>query len=445
MSAPDVVVGVDVGTGSARALAVSRDGHVVARSSAPFAGRASWPPGQADPQAWRAALDDALTSLGVVPAALAIGSQSPTTVPLDGRFALTVRHPAGITLSPHEQHLAQRDVLASNSAHEGGGGGDVCQLWDWLLRSLGADAVQTRWPGDPPLDGYGALRRTGEVVGRASGAWGVPAGTPLVGGAQDAYLAFWAGGTDEPGRAVDPGGRTGGLAVAVDAGSRPDGMYALASAAPGVDVVGGPVAAHGLMLEWLSSLTGVDEAALLSLAADVPPGAGGVLVLPYLEGERAPRWNRDLRAEIVGLGSEHTRAHLARAVLEGAAYGLRQIADSLRDAGVAVDVVVCGGAPARSRLWCEIKASVLGVPVEMPSEPDLAAYGAALAAGAGAEWWPAPGSASARTGAWPRPSTVTVDPVPDPVYERGYAQFVALGDAAVARLSKEAPCPTPTA
>jgi xylulokinase len=436
MAASDVVVGVDVGTGSARALAVARDGRVVARASAPFAGRASWPPGQAVPNAWRAALDEARMSLGVAPAALAIGSQSPTTVPLDGRFALTVRHPAGITLSPHEQHLAQRDVLATR---------DVCQLWDWLLRSLGADAVQTRWPGDPSLDGYGTLRRTGEVVGSASGEWGVPAGTPLVGGAQDAYLAFWAGGTDEPGRAVDPGGRTGGLAVAVDAGSRPDGMYALVSAAPGVDVVGGPVAAHGLMLEWLSSLTGLDEGSLLSLAAEVPPGAGGVVVLPYLEGERAPRWNRDLRAEIVGLGSEHTRAHVARAALEGAAYGLRHIADSLRDAGVAIDVVVCGGAPARSRLWCEIKASVLGVPVEVPSEPDLAAYGAALAAGAGIGWWPRPGSPSARTGAWPRPSTTIVDPVADAAYERGYSQFVALGDAAVARLSKEPPCPTPTA
>jgi xylulokinase len=266
-----------------------------------------------------------------------------------------------------------------------------------------------------------------------------------VGGAQDAYPAFWACCTDEPGRAVDPGGRTGGLAVAVDAGSRPDGMYALVSAAPGVDVVGGPVAAHGLMLEWLSSLTGLDEGSLLSLAAEVPPGAGGVVVLPYLEGERAPRWNRDLRDEIVGLGSEHTRAPVAWAALEGAAYGLRHIADSLRDAGVAIDVVVCGGAPARSRLWCEIKASVLGVPVEVPSEPDLAAYGAALAAGAGIGWWPRPGSPSARTGAWPRPSTTIVDPVADAAYERGYSQFVALGDAAVARLSKEPPCPTPTA
>lgn len=429
MTGTGVVVGVDVGTGSARALAVDRDGAVVARSSAPFAGRESWPPGQADPRAWRDALAAALDALGVGPDALAIGSQSPTTVPLDGRMALTVRHPAGITLSPHDQHLAQRDAL--------GGDSHVRQLWDWLLRELGASDVQTRWPGDPELEGYGTLRRTGEVVGETNGDHGVAAGTPLVGGAQDAYLAFWAAGTDEPGRAVDPGGRTGGLAVAVDAGARPDGMYAMTGAAPGVDVVGGPVAAHGLMLEWLAAITGVAESELLSLAVTVAPGAGGVVVLPYLEGERAPRWNRDLRAEIVGLGTEHTRAHVARAVVEGTAYGLRQIADELRAAGVTIDVVVCGGAPARSALWCEVKASVLGVPVEVPSEPDLAAYGAALAAGAGAGWWPRPGEGA--TGSWPRPAMTTVEPHPDPAYERGYERFVALGDAAVARLANTEP------
>jgi xylulokinase len=370
------------------------------------------------------------------PAALAIGSQSPTTVAIGRDAALTVRHPAGITGSPEEQHLAQRDVLRAELGADVG----VGQLWDWLLAQLGAPAAQTRWPGDPDLDGYGPRRSTGEQVGQADGSWGVPAGTPLVGGAQDAYLAFWSAGTDRPGRGVDPGGRTGGLAVAVDAGSRPEGMYAMRSAAPGIDIVGGPVAAHGLMLEWLVGLTGRTEADLLAAAATVPAGASGLIVLPYLEGERAPRWNRDLRAELVGLTSEHGPAEVARAVLEGTAYGLAHIAADLRSAGVAIDVVVCGGSPARSRLWCEIKAAVLGVPVEVPDEPDLAAYGAALAAGAGAGWWPAPGVGG--SGSWPRPTTRTIDPVPEPAYTAGFARFVALGDAAVARLTEEQPCPT---
>src|SRR3546814_987255 len=104
------------------------------------------------------------------------------------------------------------------------------------------------------------------------------------------------------------------------------------------------------MLGWLGDLCGRDPAELVGLAAGVAPGAGGVLVLPYLEGERAPRWNRALRAEVTGLSSEHGPAELARAVLEGTAYGLAHIAEELRGEGVAIDVVACGGSPARSRL-----------------------------------------------------------------------------------------------
>lgn len=427
------VVGVDVGTGSARALAIGDDGTVLARASGTYPGRASWPPGRADLAAWRAGVAEAIAGLGIErPVALGIGSQSPTTVPLDGPLAVTVRHPAGSTGSPLEQHLAQRAVLAEEM---GADEPPVAQLWDWLLADLGAPLGQTRWPGDPDLPGYGPRRPTGSVAGEADGSWGVPAGTPLVGGAQDAYLAFWAGGTDVPGRGVDPGGRTGGLAVAVAHGSVPDDPYALSAAAVGVDLVGGPFAAHGLMLDWLAGVTGRTPAELAELAGTVPPGAEGVLALPYLEGERAPRWNRQLRAELVGLGSDHGPAHLARAVLEGTAYGLRHLVEALQARGIALEVLVVGGSPARSRTWCQIKADVLEVPVEQPSEPDLTAYGAALAAGAGVGWWPAPGDGG--PGSWPRPPHTLIEPRPDPAYHRGYRRFVDLGDAAVARLSKE--------
>ncbi|GLW09033.1 carbohydrate kinase [Microtetraspora sp. NBRC 13810] len=427
MTAPrDVpaVLGIDVGSNSARAVALDPDGNVVASAHGTYPGATRWPAGRADPVSWLTGLAGAVTSLGLRPEAICVGGQSPTTVPLDGGLAVTVRHPAGVTGAPDEQHQAQRGVLREENPQV-----TVRQLYDWLMARLGARNAQSRWPGDPTMDGYGPRAETGEIIGYTDGALGLPKDVALVAGAQDAYLAFWAGGLDSPGRGLDPGGRTGGLAVAMATAGASADLYTLRSPARGVDIVGGPVAGHGLTLEWLAELTGRPVPELLKLAESVPEGADGVTLLPYLEGERAPRWRRELRGEISGLGSGHGPGHLARAALEGAAYGLRHIAASLP---VPLDVLVCAGSPALSPLWCQIKADVLEVPVEVPEETGLAAYGAALAAGAGAGWWPLPGDAPG--GSWPRPAATLVEPNPRAAYRDGYRRFLDLGDAAESRL-----------
>lgn len=430
-----VAVGVDAGTGGARALALDAGGAVLATASASYPGEGTWPAGRADARAWLSAVCDSLGALGDTlpdartPAALCIGGQSPTTIADDGaQLAVTCRHPAGLGGAPAQQHYAQRAVLQREH------GAEILphQLWDWLLREMGAGPAQGRWPDDPPLDGYGSVRITGDIVGAlgetVSEMCGVAAGTPLVTGAQDAYLAMWAAGIDEPGRALDPGGRTGGLALAARAGTQVQGLWSFHSAARDVDIVGGPVNAHGLALEWLSGITGRSVDELLDAAATSPPGARGVTMLPYLNGERAPRWNPALRGMMHGVGLDTTAGDLARAVLEGAAYGLAHIAGRLRGAGACVESLVCTGSPARSELWCAIKASVLEVPVDVPAETDLAAYGAALAAGAGAGWWPRPGEGD--PGAWPRPPMRRIAPQPSAVYREGLRRFIALGDTA---------------
>ena len=122
-----------------------------------------------------------------------------------------------------------------------------------------------------------------------------------------------------------------------------------------------------------------------------------------------------------------------RAVLEGAAYGLGHICRMLAAAGVQTDVVTCAGSPSRSRLWCEIKAAVLGVPFDVSGFSELSAYGAALAAGAGAGWWPRPSTAAA--GSWPRPPMSRVEPAPCSVNEEGLDRFIALGDIAQERVT----------
>lgn len=434
------MVGIDLGTGGARAVALAADGDVRLWMYEPFEGASSWPAGRADPAAWLHGLGRLLARVdgsGLEIAAVAVGGQSPTTVPLPAEgpsnepagFAATCRHPAGNGLGRTEHHLAQLEFLS----HELGRPLAGAQIWDWALRCLGADDIQGLWPGEETIPGYGERVTVGTVIGHCDGSLGLAAGTPLVSASNDAYMSFWAGGLCTPRRGHDPGGRTGGLGVACEAAGIPEGMLRFFSPVAGVEVVGGATNGHGQLLEWWSATSGrtIDE--LLSLAAGVAPGAGGVLILPYHDGERSPRWEPRLRGEIHGLTFDAGVAEIARAVLEAAGYGLRHILEELRASGVDMDVMCCGGSPGLSRLWCSIKASVLEVEVDVPDRPEqMSAHGCALAAGSALQWWDPVGAESTHT--WPLAAMTRIEPSPHEAYRDGYERFVSLGDAAVTRL-----------
>jgi xylulokinase len=433
MSDP-VVVGIDIGSSSTRAVAIARDGTVVA-DTAVRSPAGQLPAGEADPHRWLRSALDALEGFNVNPIAVCFGGQGPTTVAATGERALTFRHPAGASEMGPLQHAAQLDVLRSTfGAHV-----QPRQLWDWVAVQLGAsDGRQSLWPGSDPLAEFGDPVPVGSAIGHTDGAHGVPEGITLAAGANDAYLTAWGSGIDVPGKGFDPGGTTGGLGVAVRAEDHPvAASYGMASAVEGVSIIGGPVAAHGAMLEWWSEISGRDIPSLLAAAATAPPGSDGVIVLPFFEGERAPRWNLGLRAEIVGLHLDHDIGIVTRAVLEATAYGLAHIARGLREQGVTLDRVVCSGGPSQSHFWSALKAAVLEVPVDVTSYPEMAAYGAALGAGAAADWWPRPGEGAAED--WPAPEMTTIDPEPLDVYREGLVRFIELGDAAEERLHRMAP------
>lgn len=434
-----VVVGVDLGTGGARAVALARDGDVKLWMYEAFEGAGDWLPGRADPAAWLDGLGRLLARVndsGLEIAAVGVGGQSPTTVPLEGEggsatagMAATCRHPAGNGLGRTEHHLAQLDFLSD----EVGRPLEGAQIWDWALRCLGAGDIQGLWPGEETIPGYGERVEVGTVIGRCDGSLGLAAGTPLVSASNDAYMSFWAGGLCTPRRGHDPGGRTGGLGVALNVADLPDEMMAFFSPVAGVKVVGGATNGHGQLLEWWSDVSGRPLSELLSMAEGVAPGAGGVLVLPYHDGERSPRWEPRLRGEIHGLTFAAGPAEIARAVLEAAGYGLRHIHEELRESGVEMDVMCCAGSPALSALWCSIKASVLEVAVDVPERPEqLSAHGCALCAGAALDWWPGVGADTMDS--WPLARMTRIEPVPEDAYRAGYERFVSLGDAAVARL-----------
>jgi xylulokinase len=163
---------------------------------------------------------------------------------------------------------------------------------------------------------------------------------------------------------------------------------------------------------------------LLAEAAAVAPCSEGVLFLPYLSGERTPHADPNARAAFTGLHLSHRRDHLARAVLEGVAYGLRDSLELLRELGVRPEVGRVSGGGARSRLWLEIVASVLGLPLELTAAEEGAAYGAALLGGVAA------GAFSDVHEAVARCVRVRESIEPNdawrPRYDSGYARFRAL-------------------
>jgi len=116
------------------------------------------------------------------------------------------------------------------------------------------------------------------------------------------------------------------------------------------------------------------------LAAEAAPGSEGLLFHPFLQGERCPYWNPNLRGDFIGITTRHRLAHFARAVLEGVAFSLRDCMELVREMGVApADVRLMGGG-ARSALWRQIMADVLNVELDV-CEREVTSFGAALLAG----------------------------------------------------------------
>jgi xylulokinase len=156
-------------------------------------------------------------------------------------------------------------------------------------------------------------------------------------------------------------------------------LHTFCHAVPGTWHAMGVMLSAAGSLQWLRNAVGkpsYDE--LLSEAAAWEPGTEGLLFQPYLQGERTPHADPDARAAFTGLTLRHDRGALVRAVLEGVAYGLRDSLELLRGVGVEAQVGRVSGGGARSDLWLEIVASVLGVPLERTEAEEGAAYGAAL-------------------------------------------------------------------
>jgi gluconokinase len=213
---------------------------------------------------------------------------------------------------------------------------------------------------------------------------GVDASTPVVIGAGDGPSANLGVSATAPGVAACSIGTSGALRVTVEqpAVDRAHSLFCYALT-PGRWIVGGAISNGGVVLRWAGAALAPDlgehpEDALLALAADVPAGSEGLVMLPYLLGERAPLWSGPTPAAYVGLARHHGRGHLVRAALEGVCQQLRLVLDSIRDAGNEVTEVRATGGFARSALWRQMLADVLDAPIGFAASEEGSARGAAI-------------------------------------------------------------------
>lgn len=213
---------------------------------------------------------------------------------------------------------------------------------------------------------------------------GLPAGTPVVLGAGDGPLANVGVGAVRPGVAACSIGTSGALRLVVERPQvDPLGRTFCFALTPGRWVVGGAINNGGSVLRWAGAALTPDlgdepAAALLELAARAPAGSGGLLMLPALHGERAPHWSTVSRGAYVGLTSAHRREHLVRAALEGVCQQLALVLGAMRQADYEVREIRATGGFARSPLWRQMLADVLGMPISVPAGHQGSAFGAAL-------------------------------------------------------------------
>ncbi len=227
---------------------------------------------------------------------------------------------------------------------------------------------------------------------------GLLAGTPVAGGGADNACGAVGNGVVRPGLALVSIG-TSGIVLAytdspqVDRSGPIPRVHTFNHAVPQAWYLMGVTQGAGLSLRWvrdniglperaLEHWTGLDAYALLTKEAEgVPAGSDGLLFLPYLQGERTPHLDAYARGGWIGLTASHDRRHLVRSVLEGVAFSLKDCFTIIEEQGLTLEQVRATGGGAKSPLWRQIIADVLGVELVTTNAQEGPAFGAALLAG----------------------------------------------------------------
>ncbi|WGW11317.1 FGGY-family carbohydrate kinase [Saxibacter everestensis] len=224
----------------------------------------------------------------------------------------------------------------------------------------------------------------GEVTAQAAEFTGIPQGTPVCAGTVDAWAESFSAGIRKPGDLMLMYGSTLFFVLMLSEFRASDKLWTTAGIEKDSLTLAAGMSTSGSLTTWMQQLFGgVEFAELLAEAGEVPAGSEGLLVLPYFAGERSPIFDPDARGVIAGLTLRHSRGHLFRATYEGIAFGIRQIIDFLEAGGEPIERLVAVGGGTQARLWTQIVSDVTGRPQMVPTQTIGASYGDALLAAIG--------------------------------------------------------------
>lgn len=231
----------------------------------------------------------------------------------------------------------------------------------------------------PPL--YQACELVGQVTACAALATGLAPGTPVIAGGLDAAVGSFGSGVARLGQTVDHGGQAGGLALSVDQVIVEPRLIFSHHVVPGQYLFQGGTVGGGTLGwfrdtlgQWETSAARLVKRSAYSLMSaeveDTPPGAHGLIFLPYMAGERSPLWNGDARGVFFGLSYKTTRADILRAIMEGCAFAVYHNVRVAEEKGARIQEWIGIGGGARSDAWCQIKADVTNKPFTLARRPD---------------------------------------------------------------------------
>jgi xylulokinase len=249
---------------------------------------------------------------------------------------------------------------------------------------------------------YESWEPSAHISPEAAAQTGLKAGTPVVGGGGDQAAGAVGNGIVEPGVISVTTGTSGVIFAYMDEPVCDPQLrtHTFCHAVPGKWHVMGVMLSAGGSLRWyrdafcaeekaLAAQRGIDPYEIITEeAAKAPVGAEGLLFLPYLTGERTPYPDPHARGAFVGLHLRHGKSHLARAVMEGVSFGLRDSLELLRALKLNITQVRASGGGARSPLWRQMQADVFGCELVTINVDEGPAFGVALLAGVGAGLYP---------------------------------------------------------